>query len=173
MRYSVVMWMWRNQYCLSCGDRLPDGQQHGLFCSPCWYIRRIPQNRAHAAVAAAIKKGRLPKPETQRCVDCGRLAQQYDHKDYANPLHVSPVCRKCNIRRGPVEAAGGPSAVARALGITKAAVGQWRRVPDDRVAQFARLSGFPARTLRPDLYDKRGRHRRHVDGAARLRDIKE
>ena len=76
-------------------------------------------------------------------------------------------CERDAVLIPAIAAAGGPSAVARALGITKAAVGQWRRVPDDRVAQFARLSGFPARTLRPDLYDKRGRPRRFVDGSAR------
>lgn len=34
------------------------------------------------------------------CVDCGGIAEQYDHRDYGRPLDVEPVCRACNVRRG-------------------------------------------------------------------------
>jgi len=51
-----------------------------------------------------------------------------------------------------VEAAGGPSAVGRAIGISPQAVGQWRRVPAERVLALAGLSGWPPNRIRPDIY---------------------
>jgi hypothetical protein len=36
-----------------------------------------------------------------QCVDCGAQARDYDHRDYNKPLEVDPVCRRCNLRRGP------------------------------------------------------------------------
>jgi DNA-binding transcriptional regulator YdaS (Cro superfamily) len=59
-----------------------------------------------------------------------------------------------------IAAAGGESTVAKKLVLSRAAVHQWRRVPEARVAMFARLSGFPPHMLRPDLYDKNGRRLR-------------
>jgi hypothetical protein len=42
-----------------------------------------------------------------QCVDCGAQARDYDHRDYNKPLEVNPVCRRCNLRRGPaIEVAG-------------------------------------------------------------------
>lgn len=35
------------------------------------------------------------------CTDCGAAAEHYDHRDYARPLDVEPVCRACNVHRGP------------------------------------------------------------------------
>jgi len=48
----------------------------------------------------AVKAGELLNPKTLRCVDCGRAAHCYDHRDYNRPLVVEPVCHKCNGRRG-------------------------------------------------------------------------
>jgi len=56
-----------------------------------------------------------------------------------------------------IAAAGGESAVAKKLVRSRAAVHQWRRVPQVHVEMLARLSGFPLHMLRPDLYDKNGR----------------
>jgi len=57
--------------------------------------------RAHGAVRRAIEKGLLPPLDGRvRCVDCGRDAEVYDHRDYAYPLFVEPVCMRCNSRRG-------------------------------------------------------------------------
>lgn len=60
-----------------------------------------PQYLAHKAVATAIREGRLSRPNQHPCVDCGRRASQYDHRDYSKPLEVAPVCRRCNLARGP------------------------------------------------------------------------
>ena len=54
----------------------------------------------HQAVHKEIKAGRL-KPITECiCVDCGRPAEHYDHRDYNRPIDVDPVCAVCNARRG-------------------------------------------------------------------------
>jgi hypothetical protein len=56
---------------------------------------------AGTLVAKAIREGRLQRPSAFACVDCGRAAEQYDHRDYTQPLAVEPVCRSCNVLRGP------------------------------------------------------------------------
>jgi hypothetical protein len=38
---------------------------------------------------------------TFNCVDCGKTAHGYDHRDYRKPLDVVPICRSCNYKRGP------------------------------------------------------------------------
>lgn len=50
-----------------------------------------------------------------------------------------------------IEAAGNATKLARALGITRAAVCQWKKIPPKRLADVARLTGLPAAELRPDL----------------------
>lgn len=57
--------------------------------------------RAITTVAAAVKRGLLPEAETCKCLDCGAQAEQYDHRNYYHPLAVDPVCRRCNLKRGP------------------------------------------------------------------------
>jgi hypothetical protein len=56
---------------------------------------------AYIAVRKAVRAGALPPVDTQYCVDCGSFAEMYDHRDYSKPVHVDPVCRRCNIIRGP------------------------------------------------------------------------
>ncbi len=46
---------------------------------------------------------------------------------------------------------GAVTRIATALGISTAAVSQWKRVPDDRVAEVARALGVPPEQVRPDL----------------------
>lgn len=58
---------------------------------------------AHGAVAAAIRGGLLLPPHMHKCDDCGRRAEQYDHRDYTQPLKVDAVCCSCNILRGPAD----------------------------------------------------------------------
>jgi ribosomal protein S27AE len=56
---------------------------------------------ASALVLKAIRKGVLPPLDgSVACVDCGRVALMYDHRDYNAPLSVSPVCGRCNWKRG-------------------------------------------------------------------------
>jgi DNA-binding transcriptional regulator YdaS (Cro superfamily) len=51
-----------------------------------------------------------------------------------------------------VKAAGTIAALARKLGITRAAIHQWPRVPPNRVIQIEQSTGIPREELRPDLY---------------------
>jgi len=57
--------------------------------------------RAQKMVRRAIVKGLFDWAYHCKCVDCGEKAYCYDHRDYAKPLEVEPVCRRCNVRRGP------------------------------------------------------------------------
>jgi len=60
--------------------------------------------RACKIVERAVKAGNLTnlREEFVSCVDCGvERATKYEHRDYAKPLEVQPVCQRCNIKRGP------------------------------------------------------------------------
>lgn len=54
-----------------------------------------------AEVAAAVALGLLRPAKERLCVDCLRMAEVYEHRDYHYPLEVEPVCHRCNMRRGP------------------------------------------------------------------------
>ena len=51
--------------------------------------------------------------------------------------------------------AGGTSALARALGISQAAISQWRQVPYSRVLTVEQITGVPRYELRPDIYGQK------------------
>lgn len=51
---------------------------------------------------------------------------------------------------------GATKRVATGLGITHAAVSQWKRVPDARVEEVAAILGVPPSEVRPDLYPTTG-----------------
>jgi pyruvate kinase len=57
-----------------------------------------------------------------------------------------PVLSQAFERRGAV------TRVAKALGISTAAVSTWRRVPQGRVEAVSEVLGVPPQELRPDLY---------------------
>ena len=73
------------------------------YCLACTFkVGRI-QRRACGVVGYAVATGKLPSLRKNEiaCVDCGKRATDYDHRDYSKPLDVVPVCRKCNDARGP------------------------------------------------------------------------
>lgn len=55
-----------------------------------------------------------------------------------------------------ISAAGSIGALARALGIDRAAVSRWRQVPADRLVQIEQTLGVRRELLRPDLYGGAG-----------------
>lgn len=58
-------------------------------------------NLAAQLVEEAKANGTLPKiTDSILCVDCGKPAREYDHRDYLRPLDVHPVCSACNKQRG-------------------------------------------------------------------------
>lgn len=90
--------------CVACGNPLPIYRSFWVhMCQPC--LDRQPGGspgaQAHTLVAMAIKRGDLRKATEFACVDCGAPAREYDHRDYNKPLEVEPVCRRCNMKRGP------------------------------------------------------------------------
>src|SRR3990167_939574 len=90
---------WRQ--CFYCGEDLRGYDRARLICDDCEAIRRPALRRAIDAVRSAVSNGRLKRPETHKCVDCGSKAVCYDHRDYTKQLVVDPVCRRCNQLRGP------------------------------------------------------------------------
>ena len=100
--------------CCVCGvvERVRGGNSR-YCCAACKPLRRpeyygwVGKEEAMAAVSAAIKAGQLPHPRGLRCADCSGPAVEYEHRDYNKPLQVDPICRGCNLRRGPAIPAHG------------------------------------------------------------------
>lgn len=61
------------------------------------------RNWAIRSVARAVRNRWLPDLSTgvYVCVDCGGVADRWEHRDYSLVLDVEPVCHGCNMRRGP------------------------------------------------------------------------
>lgn len=62
-----------------------------------------------------------------------------------------------------VEAAGGPRALARELGISHASICRWKRVPAERVLDVARIAKLRRSEVRPDIYPPRIRAALYAD----------
>lgn len=77
----------------------------GHFCgSQCERTATRVASRAHQIVWRSIRAGKLKAIDnTVVCVDCGRAAKEYDHRDYTKPLDVVPVCGSCNAKRGTAD----------------------------------------------------------------------
>ena len=90
--------------CFYCGVALADLHEYARRCGPCGTLVVQVQWKAANAVASATRRGDLPKVKELACVDCGKPAQCWDHRDYDKPLDVEPTCRGCNKRRGPAKA---------------------------------------------------------------------
>lgn len=56
--------------------------------------------------------------------------------------------------RSIIKKAGGPSRVARLLGIHHSAVIRWENVPYERVIPLEAATGIPREELRPDLFKR-------------------
>jgi DNA-directed RNA polymerase subunit RPC12/RpoP len=73
---------------------------HSGMCAPCKLEHDKEGDRATADVTNAIKRGHMKRASEYVCVDCGTQARDWDHRDYAKPMDVEPVCRSCNLKRG-------------------------------------------------------------------------
>lgn len=56
--------------------------------------------------------------------------------------------------RAAVRAVGNEFRLARALGLTPAAVYRWWRIPSERIKEVERVTGVRREKLRPDLYSE-------------------
>lgn len=86
--------------CRRCG--IPQTRYRAAhYCRACYAPVEALRYLATRAVKRAIKQGLLLHSKQCTCVDCGKPAFDYDHRDYSRPLDVEPVCRSCNLKRGP------------------------------------------------------------------------
>jgi DNA-binding transcriptional regulator YdaS (Cro superfamily) len=69
------------------------------------------------------------------------------NSDRPDPFHAAREA----LRRA-LEKAGSGAALAREIGVTRAAVCQWDRVPVERCAAVERATGIPRGELRPDVF---------------------
>ena len=104
----------KSLHCIACGVLKELGRAGCDKCGECyragtaeWAKRHIAnrplQKEAQQAVVEAVRRGHMPPARVLMCVDCGKQAGVYDHRDYRRPLHVEPVCYSCNGKRGAAE----------------------------------------------------------------------
>lgn len=103
-RKQVELWIKQCANCKKTEEMWPTA----VLCFECRPIvgraREAIRAPAGAAVAKAVATGVLPKLDGSiMCVDCGKPAKCYDHRDYDKHLDVSPVCVSCNLKRGPAK----------------------------------------------------------------------
>jgi hypothetical protein len=87
--------------CFHCGCEVLRRHKSCLMCYPCSSEHARIRQSASSKLLRAVKAGKVPRAVGQTCVDCGKPATRYDHRDYSRPLHVVPVCASCNQLRGP------------------------------------------------------------------------
>ena len=94
--------------CIQCGDSIKP-YANRKYCSPCGSTMKYPRiisgpkndnEMARRITTFAVRVGFLPLPTDFPCVDCGKPAKCYEHRDYSKPLDVVPVCIHCNKVRG-------------------------------------------------------------------------
>jgi len=95
MTNSATAW---RKGCRKCGR---EKDSLSPYCRKCYLPVEKMRVKAVASVAKLIRSGAIPKARELSCVDCGKNALDYDHRDYSKPLEVEPVCRSCNQLRGP------------------------------------------------------------------------
>lgn len=104
-----------NCKCADCKQHFYWGDSTSVTCPKCkildarrrakearsrWTPQRLNTERVYNY---ARRKGILLSPKGMACVDCGKSADRYDHRDYSMPLDVVPVCGSCNTKRGPAK----------------------------------------------------------------------
>jgi hypothetical protein len=94
--------------CVHCGVVL--AQRHNTSkrcCLDCEHQTENDKRRARYHIVKAIASGTMLPASRYECWDCNEPAVCYDHRNYARPLDVQPVCKACNGRRGPAKLGGG------------------------------------------------------------------
>ena len=88
--------------CKHCGGEIIGRESSAKVCWTCVSRAGVNngQRRAIYAVKKEIEAGRLKPAKECVCVDCGKQAFVYDHRDYNKPIDVVPVCSSCNRKRG-------------------------------------------------------------------------
>lgn len=65
-----------------------------------YQVHRQVRLLCHKIYKKALKNKRLVHWRGKKCVDCGKPAQGYDHRNYYYPIRVDSVCQPCNAKRG-------------------------------------------------------------------------
>jgi hypothetical protein len=86
--------------CINCGE---ETLRHAkaLLCMTCAQLANDASNAANGHIKRAIARGEFRSAREFDCVDCSAPAEIYDHRSYKDPFVADPVCRSCNIKRGP------------------------------------------------------------------------
>lgn len=61
-----------------------------------WRAEDKRRQKAHSAVSAAIRNGRIQR---QPCIRCGEVKSLAHHEDYDKPLEVMWLCQPCHKQR--------------------------------------------------------------------------
>lgn len=100
----VCVWCGASIYRIRVDKR---GRSTKKICAECEARAKSRRQHLSHAVKEAVLSGELPALRGAiKCVDCGKPATLYDHRDYTQALNVSPVCKGCNVKRGPAEKVG-------------------------------------------------------------------
>src|SRR3990167_2115906 len=91
----------KQRLCFYCSESLDSRPKQTKMCVRCSDKRFGVRNKAVVEVYQAVQRGWLPRANTQICVDCGKPAHNWDHRDYRKPMQIEPVCRSCNGKRTP------------------------------------------------------------------------
>ena len=83
--------------CIVCGRPVASLLPIARYCGVCRAAVADIRRGIHRQIQAAA----LPHPSEFDCSDCGKPATEYEHRYYALPLEVEPVCTSCNLKRGP------------------------------------------------------------------------
>ena len=83
--------------CIVCFKSLNKRVTPRKYCFDCLPAVQEIQREVKVAMRGAVL------PPLNRCRDCGKPATDYDHRLYAKPLQVDPVCSGCNTKRGPAD----------------------------------------------------------------------
>lgn len=90
--------------CFDCNGLLvKHARRRSWYCEPCAQRRILIRRAVRKARIDAFRRGEITRLHASglQCVDCGHSASAFDHRDYAFPLVVDPVCHGCNFKRGP------------------------------------------------------------------------
>jgi len=93
----------RLKKCYHCPQTFYPKNDTKIYCLDCHDEVDRQKKRAHNRIKTQIEHGKMLRPTSYECWDCGKPADRYDHRDYGKPLDVQPVCLSCNSKRGPAK----------------------------------------------------------------------
>ena len=88
-------------------DRIKDPERREAYNA---YMRRYmrgykkrpdvqKKDAARRLIGSVVRSGLIPPASRLDCVECGNMASQYHHEDYARPFHVVPLCLACHGKK--------------------------------------------------------------------------